>query len=355
MNIKHTRHSKLFNIHITVLAVTSIMLFGTLGWSQDRSDEKIEQRQEHVSKESLSFRLKWLVYSSFAPHFFALEEGFFDQQNLKVEIQPGGPGLDPIKLVVTGLDLVGLASYDQILVAREKGIPVVAIAEDTTKSGVGFMSLRASGIKDPKDFVGRKVGVMLGTDKGTIYEALMNKQNIDRSKVQEIPIGFNLEFLFNGTVEVFPAFITNQPIIARNKGFEVDIIDPYEYGVRPGGNVYFTSEISLKEKRETLKRFLIAELRGIIQSQKMDDEKVVSLVMKHNPKLDKKSEIEIWKATKRILLQPDPERVGIMDHETWERTGEMARKYGLLKKDPDIGGSHDNSLVNEIHDSGALR
>src|SRR5438067_1223250 len=88
----------------------------------------------------MSFRLKWFVYSAFASHFVALEQGYYREQGLNLTINPGGPGMDPIRLVATGVDDVGLADYLQIILAREKGIPVVAIGEDYVRSGVGFFS-----------------------------------------------------------------------------------------------------------------------------------------------------------------------------------------------------------------------
>jgi NitT/TauT family transport system substrate-binding protein len=331
-----------------LLRTLCVLLLVTVCCSMVVSCEK-ETTTLGEEKTSINFRLKWLIYSSFAPHLIAKEAGYYEQENLDVTIQQGGPGLDPIKLVASGADLVGLASYDQILIARGKEIPVLAIGEDTIISGVGFMSLVESGIKAPKDFVGKKVGVMLGTDKGTMYEALMNKCGIDRSKIVEIPIAFNLALLFEKKIDVFPAFITNQPIIARNKGFEVDVIDPYEYGIRPGGNVYFTTERAFKEKRGVLKRFLAAEMKGIVESQKMNNTEVIDIVLKYNPSLERASETQIWEATKDILLQPDPNKVGIMLQETWEHTADISLTYGLISRKPDLSQCYTNELIDEIH------
>ncbi len=302
----------------------------------------------------LSFRLKWLVYSAFGPHFVALEKGFYKYEGLNVTIQPGGPGMDPIKLVVSGAEDVGLASYDQILIAREKGIPVIAIGEDTVKSGVGFISPKDSGIKTPQDFIGKKVGIMPGTDKGTMYEALMATCQIDRSKITEIPVAFDIAVLLNGAIQVFPSFIVNQPIVAEEKGFPVNVIDPYEYGIRPGGNVYFTSESTLKSKRDALKRFLRAEMRGIIESQRIPDEEVVDMVMKYNKALNRPTEIKIWKATKPMLLESDPSKVGVMTQEKWQHTADLFLKSGLLKTAPKLAECYSNDLVLEIQRVGGL-
>jgi len=337
---------------LIISLVTLALLIGglTIAYQNITGDDAQRNNGAVVQEElkPLNFRLKWLIYSSFAPHLVAQDSGFHADQGLKVTIQPGGPGLDPIKLVASGVDDVGLASYDQILIAREKGIPLIAIAEDTVKSGVGFMTLSESGIDSPEDFVGKKVGIMPGTDKGTMYEALMSKTGIDRSAITEIPVQFDLSILFNKSVDVVPAFITNQPIVADDKGFKVNVIDPWEYDIRPGGNVYFTTEANLKEKRGELVNFLRAELRGITESQKMPDEDIVDLTLKYNDKLSRTAEIRIWKATKEILLENNPNSVGFMKQETWDQTARMFFQSGLLTKLPnDYQSIYTNELVLE--------
>lgn len=300
----------------------------------------------------MSFRLKWFIYSAFASHFVALEEGYYRDQGLDLKINPGGPGMDPIRLVATGVDDVGLADYLQIIIAREKGIPVVAIGEDYVRSGAGLFALKTSGITKPKDFEGRKVGIMPGTDKHALYLALLKKENVDRKRITEIPVSFDSTLLLNGTIDVIPGWITKDPFIFEERGAPVNIIDPYDYGIRPGGNVYFTSEETLKKKRDELKRFMRATMKGIIESQKMKDDVVVDMVLKHNEKLNKNAELKIWISSKSILLVRDPAKAGYMYQAKWQETAAIGRKYGLVEKDVDLSKCYSNGLVEEIHREG---
>lgn len=306
--------------------------------------------KEHLTP--LSFRLKWIVYSSFASHFVALEKGFFKDEGLDLTINPGGPGIDPIRLVVAGEDDVGLAGHEQILIAREQGIPVIAIGEDYVRSGVGFFSLKGSGIKEPKDFEGKKVATLPGTDKHTIYMALMAKMGVDRDKIEEMPVTFSLSLLLNRTVDVLPGFITDQPFVAEEQGIELNIIDPYEYGVRPGGNVYFTSAETLMKKRSKLKGFLRAVLQGIVVADTMPNDQVVDILLKYNNRLDRNAELKVWQASKTILHEHDPQKVGYMSNDKWLGTAEMAKEFGLINEIPPLEKCFTNELVDEIHKEG---
>jgi NitT/TauT family transport system substrate-binding protein len=299
--------------------------------------------------DNLSFRLKWFIYSSFAHHLIAEEKGLYAAQKLNVTIKPGGANIDPIKTVALGEDDIGLASYAQILLARQQGIPVIAIAEEYQKSGVVEFSLKNSGITKPQDFIGKKVGIIPGSDTGTVYEALMAKEGIDRSKITEVTIGFDLTPLFTGAIDVSTVgYISNQPIVAETKGYPVNIIDPHEYGIRPGGNVVFTTEKNLREKRAQLKRFLRAMVDAVELSQQLSDEEVVNIVLKHNPNLERASELKVWQVTKDQLLSHDSSRTGIMLRETWQQTADIFNRFGPLKQVPTLDSCYTNDLINEV-------
>lgn len=327
------------------------MLIGVLvTWVLTGSGREQTEKTVVSQKERLSFRLKWIIYSSFAHHFVALEKGLYDAEGLQVDIQPGGAGLDPIKLVAIGDDVVGLASQAQILLAREKGIPVIAVGEEYVRNGSVVLSLKESGIKKPEDLVGKRVAWIPGSDTGTTYEALMAKLDIDRSQITEVPGGLDLTPFLAKTVDATTiAYVSNQPIQAEEKGFEVNVIDPFDYGIRPGGNVFFTTEDKLATHRDIIRKFLRASIKGIYLSQHMPDAEVVDIVMKHNPKLMRSAELEIWKATKSILLESDPTKIGFMYRKKWEEDADLFHKYGGLKNPPPVDECFTNNLIEEIH------
>lgn len=264
-----------------------------VGCTENNGLHKENNKLEKQPDNKISFRLKWLIYNSFASHFVAKDLGYFDKEGVEVQILSGGPGIDPIKLVATGANDVGLASYDEILVAREKAIPVIAIAEDFVRSGVGFLSLKEAGITKPQDFTGKKVAIRPGTDKHLIYEALMEKLRIDRGKIREIS-GASFEMLFTKSIDVFPGFITNQPFYAAYRGKDVNVIDPYDFGLDPGANVYFTSEETLEKKRNVLQRFIKASLQARNDSLMMPDRQVVDILLKYNSGLERIPETQGW-------------------------------------------------------------
>src|SRR5438128_1611237 len=78
--------------------------------------------------DKVSVRMKWFFAGTMVPWFAGKEKGFYKDARIDLEIHPGGPDNNAVKLVAAGTDLFGVAGADEVLLAREKGIPVVAIA-----------------------------------------------------------------------------------------------------------------------------------------------------------------------------------------------------------------------------------
>jgi len=58
----------------------------------------------------------------------AQEEGFFRKNRLTVSFKPGSGRIDPVRSVASGADTFGIASAEEIIVARSRGLPLVAVA-----------------------------------------------------------------------------------------------------------------------------------------------------------------------------------------------------------------------------------
>jgi NitT/TauT family transport system substrate-binding protein len=79
-----------------------------------------------TSKSEASLRLNWLTTCSFAGEVVGAEK-FAEENSLKLKLDKGGPGLDPIKLVESGVNTFGVAGADLVLSANDKGGDFVII------------------------------------------------------------------------------------------------------------------------------------------------------------------------------------------------------------------------------------
>ncbi|MFX0140021.1 MAG: ABC transporter substrate-binding protein, partial [Candidatus Hodarchaeota archaeon] len=96
-------------------------------------------------KEEISVRLLWLHQAQFAGIYSAKNEGFYRDANLKVNIIPGGPGINPIRMVASGSENIGICLGPDIIMARIRDIPVRALAIIVKENPTCYFAKKESG------------------------------------------------------------------------------------------------------------------------------------------------------------------------------------------------------------------
>ena len=108
---------------------------------------------------SVKLQLQWVTQAQFAGYYVALDKGFYDEEGLEVEILAGGPDIAPPQVLAGGGADVMLNWMPSALAAREKGLPVVNIAQPFKTSGLMLTCWKDTGITGPQDFKGKTIGV----------------------------------------------------------------------------------------------------------------------------------------------------------------------------------------------------
>jgi NitT/TauT family transport system substrate-binding protein len=287
------------------------------------------------ASESVTVRLKWFNQAQFAGFYLAQDKGYYKSAGLDVNIQPGGPDFPAIQMVAGGNEQFGVTGADQILIARSKGVPVVAVAVIYRRNPFVLFSLAKSGIKTPADYVGKKVGLKIGGNEELIYRAVLAKAGIDKSRLTEIPVKFDMTPLLTGTVDVWPGYLINEVLAANENGFAVNIVYPSDYGIDLYADTLFTTEKMLKEKPDVVRSFVAATLKGWNAAIAAPDEAAKTTV-KYGDKLTYSHELAMVKASVP-LLKPESKPVGFMDAAGWSSAQKLLLDAGFQKEPVDIG------------------
>ncbi|HEY0213709.1 MAG TPA: ABC transporter substrate-binding protein [Paenirhodobacter sp.] len=115
-----------------------------------------------ASAEEVKLQLKWVTQAQFAGYYVAKEKGFYKDEGLDVDIMPGGPDIAPTQVMAGGGADVTVDWLPSALAAREKGLPLVNIAQPFKKSGMMLTCLKETGITGPEDFRDKTLGVWFG-------------------------------------------------------------------------------------------------------------------------------------------------------------------------------------------------
>jgi ABC-type nitrate/sulfonate/bicarbonate transport system substrate-binding protein len=198
-----------------------------------------------------------------------------------------------------------------------------------------LFSLAKSGIKAPADYAGKNIGVKIGGNEELIYRAVLAKAGVDKTKLNEIPVKFDITPLLAGTVDVWPGYLINEVLAAKEKGFDVNVVSPADYGIDLYADTLFTTEKMLKEKPDIVHKFVTATLKGWTSAIAAPEE-AAQITVKYGSKLTYDHELAMMKAS-LPLLQPDAQPVGWMEAANWSAAQKLLVDAGFQKTPVDIG------------------
>lgn len=311
---------------VPILIIIAIVVIGAIWIAQLNKDTG--------ELEKISIRLKWLNQAQFAGFYYAVKAGYYKDEGLDVTLNAGGVDFPAVQMVAGGSDHFGITGADQILLAREKGIPIVALAVIYRKSPFVLFALKESGIDTPQEFVGKKVGVKLGGNEELTYRALLKNAGVNSKQLEEIPVKFDITSLLTKQIDVWPGYAINEPITAEEQGYPVNLIWPSDYGVNLYADTLFTTEEMIKTKPDVVRKVVEATIKGWEEALK-NPEQAVTYTLQYSDKLTREHETKMMNAS-IPLVKPDNNPIGFMDRAVWAAMQDLLLKQGFIKQAVDI-------------------
>jgi ABC-type nitrate/sulfonate/bicarbonate transport system substrate-binding protein len=290
-------------------------------------------------------RLKWVHQAQFAGFYAAEQKGLYRRVGLEVDVRPGGVDFPAIQMVASGSEEFGVTGADQVLLARDKGVPVVAVATIYRQTPFVLFALKKSGISAMKDLAGKTVGVKLGGNEELTYRAMVTSAGLRGDRPREIPVKFDISPFLAGKVDVWPGYLINEVIAAQEKGAEVNIIRPSDYNINFYADTIFTTESVIEKNPDLVKRFVRATMAGWQYAVDHPDE-AAALGLKHSPQLVLGHETSMMRAS-IPLLRPTQQPLGKMQLEEWRSLDDQLVALGLLKRKADIYKAFTNRFLSD--------
>jgi NitT/TauT family transport system substrate-binding protein len=214
--------------------------------------------------EPVTLQLQWVTQAQFAGYYVALDKGWYREEGIDLTIHPGGPDLAPVDLVDSGTRDFGTSLLADLSVAIHNGKPVVSIGQIQQENGLLLIAKESSGIKEPQDFVGKRVGVWLGGWEAQ-FNALVAREEIPPEDFELVSQGWSMDPFLGGDLDVASAMVYNEYHVVLESGMmpdELNIIDYADYGLDFPGDTLFTSRQMVEENPGLCVRMLRASLRG---------------------------------------------------------------------------------------------
>ena len=222
------------------------------------------------AQEKVTLQLKWVTQAQFAGYFVAKDKGFYKEAGLDVTIKPGGPDIAPPQVIAGGGADVVVDWLPSALAAREKGVPLVNIAQPFKRSGMWLTCRAETGIKTPQDLKGRTLGVWFSGNEYP-FLAWMAKLGLKTdgspNGVKVLKQGFNVDPLIQKQADCISTMSYNEYWQVIDAGFKPEQLVVFKYedqGVATLEDGLYVIEENLQDPAfvDKMARFVRASMRG---------------------------------------------------------------------------------------------
>ncbi|WP_253279535.1 ABC transporter substrate-binding protein [Loktanella sp. 3ANDIMAR09] len=236
--------------------------------------------QASAQDNDVTLQLQWVTQSQFAGYYVAQDKGFYEAEGLNVTILPGGPDIAPPQVLAGGGADVMLNWMPSALAAREKGLPVVNIAQPFKSSGLMLTCWKDTGITSVEDFRGKTIGVWFF---GNEYPFLswMSQAGIPTDGGEEgvtvLKQGFNVDPLLQRQADCISTMTYNEYGQVLDAGVSPDELVTFKYedqGVATLEDGMWVLEENLEDPAfvEKMTRFVRASMEGWKYAEANPDE-----------------------------------------------------------------------------------
>lgn len=296
---------------------------------------------------NIKLALPWFRNGQYSAVMAADKMGFFEEEGLAIELIDGGPGKNVILTVGTGQAEFGITFSPSVASARgaETPVDVVAIGAIMQESPYGWITLVNPGDPDPKpeDLLGKRVGIQ--SDGEMFIAALMDKYDLDLSKVNLSTIQSGTEPLLVGQVDFASGWVNDVPYLIELeaakpdapeniRGKEWKAIKLNDFALKNYNNVVITTGDTIRDNPELVRKFMKALARGM-EYMAAEPEKVTEIAVAYPGQIEEEGKIGWRMPIDNQLQQSDKTKEhGFlwMEPSIWENMMEFYVEAGRMPR-----------------------
>src|SRR5215207_3826627 len=285
----------------------------------------------------VKLQLQWVTQAQFAGYFAAVDQGFFRDEGLDVEILEGGVDIVPQTVLAQGQADFAVAWVPKALASREQGAQITDVGQIFQRSGTLQVSFKDKGISGPGDLRGKKVGNWGFGNEFELF-AGMTQAGLDPAKdVTLVQQQFDMLALLKGDIDAAQAMTYNeyaQVLEAKNPATgklyqpsDFTAINWNDVGTAMLQDAVWASTERLESDtayQDTTVKFLTGAAKGWAFCRD-NAEKCRDIVVAEGSKLG--ASHQLWQMNEiNKLVWPSPDKVGIIDQAAWTKTVDIALK-----------------------------
>jgi len=283
----------------------------------------------------IKLQLQWFFQAQFAGYIAAVDQGFYKEQGLDVQLLEGGVDIVPQTVLAQGKADYAVAWVPKALASREQGAGITDVGQIFARSGTYQVAWKSSGITSPAQFKGKKIGNWGFGNEFELF-AGMTKAGLDPGKdVTLVQQDFDMSALLKRDIDAAQAMTYNeyaQVLEAKNPDTG-ELYQPDDFTTvnwNDEGTAMLQDAIwadteklqNDKAYQDQTVKFLEASFKGWIYCRD-NPEDCRDMVVAKGSKLGDSH--QLWQMNEvNKLIWPSPNGIGMVDQAAWDQTVDVA-------------------------------
>jgi NitT/TauT family transport system substrate-binding protein len=316
--------------------VAALALAGCSGGSDDEAgSEDSASSGGSGDLTPVKLQLQWLTQAQFSGYYAALDQGFYEDEGLDVEIIPSGGDIVPQDALANGEVDYAIAWVPKVLGSIEQGADITDVAQIFERSATLQVSFADAGIDSVADLEGKKIGSWGYGNEWELFAGLNKAGVTDFEIVQQ---AFDMNAFLAGDIDAAQAMTYNEyaQLLETENPDTGELYQPEDFSVidwNEEGTAMLQDAIWADAGRladdpeyaETTVAFIKASLKGWMYARDNPQE-AADIVTAAGSTLGTSHQLWMTNEVNKLIWPSTSGGIGLIDEAAWDATVEMAKQ-----------------------------
>ena len=282
----------------------------------------------------LKLQLQWVAQGQFAGYYAAVDQGYYEDEGLDVEIVEGGPDIVPQDALANGEVDYAISWVPKVLGSIEAGAEITNVAQIFERSGTLQISMKDKNITSPGDLKDKNVGSWGYGNEWELF-AGMQKEGVEVGDFNLVTQAFDMNGFLAGDIDAAQAMTYNeyaQVLETKNPDTgqlyqpeDLNVIDWNDVGTAMLQDAIWTQTASLEDEacQDQTTKFVKASIKGWVYARDHAQE-AADIVTAAGSQLGTSHQLWMTNEINRLIWPSTSGGIGMIDDAAWKQTVDIA-------------------------------
>ncbi|EAQ65948.1 diguanylate cyclase (GGDEF domain) [Marinomonas sp. MED121] len=224
----------------------------------------------------INIHLKWFHKFQFAGYYAALEQGYFAEEGLDVNLIEGDPNNNQIHQLLNKQSHYAVLG-SEVIHSLSLGSPLIIVTSIFQHAPEVLITRAEDNVQNLAELNGKQLMLSNESISGQI-NAMLFKAGVDTSSYIKHPYDGDINKLISKKVFAMNAYISNEPYQLMQLKQAFTVFSPLDYGIDFYGDSLVTTQSELSKHPQRVASIRRAVIRGWNYAIKHPDEMIQSIL-----------------------------------------------------------------------------